>query len=465
VTDLPRGWAWKALGEIAEVIGGVTKDGKRETGKDLVEVPYLRVANVQRGRIDISRIASIRVPIKKAEKLALMPGDVLLNEGGDRDKLGRGWVWDGQIPRCIHQNHVFRARIRNDALHPRLLAWYANEVAHQWFESNGRQSVNLASISLSKIRTFPVPIPPLDEQRRIVEILEDHLSRLDVAARELQRGADKLGVLLNVIRFAAFRCGDATEGQMSRLDLLTIRECACSPGMKRGRPAPVPPAVQEVPWGDRWPTLSLEEVTDPQRTISYGILKPGPNLPGGVPYVRVVNMRGDVIDTLGLHRTTRDIAEAYGRAALEPEDVLVSIRGTYGRVAVVPESLRGANITQDTARIACLQHVLPEFVAEFLRSPFAQAHMKSVARGVAVKGVNIGDLRGLPIPVPNIGEQRRIVDRIRAAVDEVERIQAAINAARQRGCSLRRALLAHAFSGRLTGVRDVSEVVEEMAGV
>ncbi|GAB3862422.1 hypothetical protein GCM10029963_68550 [Micromonospora andamanensis] len=177
--DIPETWQWKRLGEIADVIGGVTKDAKRQSDPDFVEVPYLRVANVQRARLDLSEVTCIRVPPKKAEQLRLLPGDVLLNEGGDRDKLGRGWVWEGQIPDCIHQNHVFRARIRGGVLQPKLLAWHANGFGRRWFEVNGLQSVNLASISLAKMRQFPVPIPPVAEQYGMVQAAETYLSQLD----------------------------------------------------------------------------------------------------------------------------------------------------------------------------------------------------------------------------------------------------------------------------------------------
>ncbi|MFD6665679.1 restriction endonuclease subunit S [Micromonospora chalcea] len=177
--SIPDTWQWKRLDEIAEVVGGVTKDSKRQSDPGFVEVPYLRVANVQRARLDLSEVAHIKVSPKKADQLRLEPGDVLLNEGGDRDKLGRGWVWEGQLPNCIHQNHVFRARIKGDVLHPKLLAWHANGFGRRWFEVNGLQSVNLASISLGKMKKFPVPIPPRPEQDRLVQVAEEYLSLLD----------------------------------------------------------------------------------------------------------------------------------------------------------------------------------------------------------------------------------------------------------------------------------------------
>ncbi|MBP5905818.1 restriction endonuclease subunit S [Streptomyces sp. LBUM 1478] len=196
---VPRNWHWCRLEDVAEVVGGVTKDSKKQSDPDLPEVPYLRVANVQRGRLNLDQISVIRVPAKKAEALALEPGDVLLNEGGDRDKLGRGWVWEGQIPGAIHQNHVFRARVRAGAIDPKIMSWYANS-SGRWFERNGKQSVNLASISLSKIKKFPLPVPPEAEQKRIVERIEDNLSVMDnvtaLIARSRLRSASLRRALL-----------------------------------------------------------------------------------------------------------------------------------------------------------------------------------------------------------------------------------------------------------------------------
>lgn len=172
--DIPATWEWKRLEEIADVVGGITKDSKNQVNTEFEEIPYLRVANVQSGHIKLDVITSIRASDAKIRKLLLEPGDVLLNEGGDRDKLGRGWVWRGEIARCIHQNHVFRVRMREELLKPELLAWHANSYGRIWFERNGKQSVNLASVSLSVIKKFPVPVPPLGEQASIVQrVFED----------------------------------------------------------------------------------------------------------------------------------------------------------------------------------------------------------------------------------------------------------------------------------------------------
>ncbi|WP_086794589.1 restriction endonuclease subunit S [Streptomyces thermovulgaris] len=205
--DLPRlpgGWAWARLEEIADVVGGITKDSKRQSDPKLVEVPYLRVANVQRGRLDLSNVSSIRATPDKIAALSLRPGDVLLNEGGDRDKLGRGWIWEGQIDNCIHQNHVFRARVRDEVVDPKIIAWHANSFGRRWFEVNGKQSVNLASISLKKIRQFPVPVPPSDVQEEIVKETERRLSVIEKTEAAIRSVLGRVAIVRRSLLAEAF---------------------------------------------------------------------------------------------------------------------------------------------------------------------------------------------------------------------------------------------------------------------
>jgi type I restriction enzyme, S subunit len=185
VPNVPTGWAWTMLSALAEVVGGVTKDSKRQDDPDFVEVPYLRVANVQEGALQLETVKTIRVSVKKAEQLRLRSGDVLLNEGGDRDKLGRGWIWEGQVPDCIHQNHVFRARVLRNVLNPKFLSWHGNTFGRAWFETNGNQTTNLASISLTNVKRLPIVVPPRFEQDQIVELIERHLTMLDAATKSV----------------------------------------------------------------------------------------------------------------------------------------------------------------------------------------------------------------------------------------------------------------------------------------
>jgi type I restriction enzyme S subunit len=196
-------WPWTTLGAIAEIVGGVTKDSKRQGDPSFVEVPYLRVANVQRGFLDLAEVATIRVPPDKAKALELRAGDVLFNEGGDRDKLGRGWVWSGEVEGCIHQNHVFRARLL-DGFEPKFVSWHGNTFGRGWFEEHGRQTTNLASLNLTTLRSFPVPAPPLEEQRRVVAQVERQLSIADAMATGIDHALRRSAALRRGILAEAF---------------------------------------------------------------------------------------------------------------------------------------------------------------------------------------------------------------------------------------------------------------------
>lgn len=203
VPDLPEGWAWAPLGEVADVVGGVTKDAKRQDDPSFVERPYLRVANVQRGHLDLEVVTTIRVSPEKAAKLELRPGDVLFNEGGDRDKLGRGWVWEGQIDGCIHQNHVFRARVPT-GIGSKLVSIWGNTFGQGWFEGRGKQTTNLASINLATLRSFPIPIGPPEEQQRILAELDRQMSDLEACERSVDAGLEVSAALRRSVLRAAF---------------------------------------------------------------------------------------------------------------------------------------------------------------------------------------------------------------------------------------------------------------------
>lgn len=160
------------LKDLADIGSGITL-GREFSGVGTAEYPYLRVANVQDGRLELSEVKTIRVPVESAERVMLQPGDVLMNEGGDFDKLGRGAVWEGQIPNCLHQNHVFRVRCDQSRLLPGFLAlWAASAFGKRFFILASKQSTNLASINSTQLKGFPVLSPPIEKQREILDAVE-----------------------------------------------------------------------------------------------------------------------------------------------------------------------------------------------------------------------------------------------------------------------------------------------------
>ena len=177
--ELPEGWVWASLDMLGEIASGVAKGSKRDAAVPVREVPYLRVANVQRGFFDLSEIKTILATERDITDLTLQAGDVLFNEGGDRDKLGRGWVWRNEVETCIHQNHVFRMRPFLAEALPELISHHGNTFGKTWFQSAGKQTTNLASINMTRLRMFPVPLGPADEQRELLNQLDAQIEQLD----------------------------------------------------------------------------------------------------------------------------------------------------------------------------------------------------------------------------------------------------------------------------------------------
>lgn len=167
----PRNWAVVAFDEVAVVIGGVTK-GRNLRGKQVVVCPYLAVANVQRSFFKLEDLKSIEIAEDELPKYLVHEGDLLITEGGDWDKVGRTAIWQGGIENCVHQNHVFKARVPSEKL---LKAWvelvFNSGIGRNYFAGASKQTTNLASINMTQLRSFPLPIPPVDEQRRILDAL------------------------------------------------------------------------------------------------------------------------------------------------------------------------------------------------------------------------------------------------------------------------------------------------------
>jgi type I restriction enzyme S subunit len=197
-------WSWKKLSDIAEIQGGVTKDSKKQSDED-EEIPYLRVANVQRGYLDLTEIKTIRIPSLKLEKLLLKQGDVLFNEGGDLDKLGRGWVWENQISRCSFQNHVFRARLYDSNNSSKYISWWGNTQGHEYFIRQGKQTTNLASINKTILSNLPINMPPAEEQKEIVRRVESLFALADAVEKQYLAAKQRLDRLTQSLLAKAFR--------------------------------------------------------------------------------------------------------------------------------------------------------------------------------------------------------------------------------------------------------------------
>ncbi len=195
VDKVPYHWELVCLKRISEVQTGLTL-GKVYQGK-LVERPYLRVANVQDGHLDLNEVTTIEVPEEVAQRVVLNAGDVLMTEGGDLDKLGRGTIWSGEIEGCLHQNHIFAIRCFKHKLLPQFLAYLTgSQYGRDYFEATGKRTTNLASTNSTKVGLFPIPRPSTKEQQIISDFLDARLAHIG----KIVNGIKSQIVTLNLFR-------------------------------------------------------------------------------------------------------------------------------------------------------------------------------------------------------------------------------------------------------------------------
>lgn len=201
--EFNKQWPIMALSDIADIRAGATL-GRSLCGPT-IKLPYLRVANVQDGYLDLGSIKEIEILESEQEKWQLQDGDILLTEGGDWDKLGRGVVWHSEIKMCIHQNHIFRLRVNPNEFDPEYLcSLIGSAYGKDYFRAASKQTTNLASINQRQLKAFKAFKPPLEEQRRIIAYVDALQSNLDALKRHQAETANKLDALMPSILNKAF---------------------------------------------------------------------------------------------------------------------------------------------------------------------------------------------------------------------------------------------------------------------
>lgn len=322
------------------------------------------------------------------------------------------------------------------------------------------------AISGDTIRKLLIPIAPRDERPLIVAEIEKQFSRLDEAVAGLKR------VKANLKRYKAAVLKAAVEGRLVETEaelarrqgrsyetgeqllkriLETRRSQWKSKGKYKEPASPDTAGLPELPKGWVWATL--DQIGQEGRPVIYGIIKPGPHVSNGVPYVRVTEMKDGIIDVANLKRAASERAAKFARATLAAGDVLISKDGTIGRVAVVPPQLAGGNITQHVMRAPVHELMCRDYVVWSIRSDICQRWLTGETKGVALRGVNVEDFRRLPIPVAPLQEQGRIVTEVERRLSIINEVAAEVDTNLIRCERMRQATLSQAFAGSIAHTR------------
>ena len=189
----PMNWQEKKLEEIADIVSGITK-GRKVQCTDLYEVPYMAVSNVKDGYIDWTTVKTILATQAEIEQYHLMPNDVLMTEGGDPDKLGRGAIIHEPPSDCIHQNHIFRVRLDQSKITPEFMEQYLQrQKAKRYFLGCAKQTTGIASINMRQLRALPMLIPPIELQQEFSE----YVSQIDKSKSVIQKSLDETQLLFD----------------------------------------------------------------------------------------------------------------------------------------------------------------------------------------------------------------------------------------------------------------------------
>lgn len=462
---LPEGWVEVEVGEAFKVVGGGTPSrGSPKFWNG--DIPWVTSADLEEDLgIRIRRFVTT-LGIEESAASVVPAGSVIV-----ATRVGLGKVGLAVQPMTFSQD--CQTLIPPTGIDAAFAAHQLKRLSRR-FRGQAR-GTTISGITKKQLLSTDFSIAPLPEQRRIVAKIEELFSELDAGVAALERARAKLERYRASVLKAAVE-GRLTEqwrkenppeetGEVLLKTILTERrkrweeeQLAAFTAKGKRPPAgwrekykepegPDTSGLPELPEGWCWGTA--EQLTDPVRTISYGIVKLGDHDPVGIPTLRSSNVRSLRLDLSFVKRVKRSVSNAYSRTIIRDGDVLVTIRGTLGGVARVPEALGGFNISREVALLAVLDQGLSELLPYFIASPSSQGWVSGNLRGIAYTGINLSDLRFLPIPLPPRSEQVEIVRVLEDIFGRLEQANEALPTLKSRATLLRQSILKLAFEGRL----------------
>ena len=401
-------------------------------------VPYLRNVSVQWGRIDTENVVTMELDDRQRDRFGIKSGDLLVCEGGE---IGRCAVWHGRDEYIAFQKALHRIR-PNSCLDVRFLRYLL-----EYYSLNGtlaRLSTGstIAHLPQQQLRKVPVPIPPIPEQHRIVDVLEDHFSRLDSAE-----------TMLNAVERRARMLSDwwidaAILGKTSGTPMIS------PPGASlRGKYGRFDfQSLPNLPQGWKWRlSESVCKSINSGSTPSADRMQQGH---GDVPFLKVYNIApaGHVDFSKNPTFISGDThRRQLGRSVTRPGDVVTNIVGPpLGKSAVVPDSYEEWNHNQAIVSFRAGEEVEPAWLATCMRSRFVVDLLKSTARATAGQfNIALSTCRELPLPLPPIDVQRSLLSDLSNQQTALHHACFSVVTARSRSKALRRSLLRAAFNGEL----------------
>lgn len=437
MSELPAGWVVCQLSDIGHIVTGKTPSTKepRFYGG---EIPFIKPGDLDHSGAVISTEVYL-TDDGLTEVPALPPDSIVVTCIGNLGKVGI-------TTKLSASNQQINAVVPDQGVDPTYIFHYCKTLK-PWLESES-SATTISIVNKGVFSTAPVALPPLTEQTRIAQKLDELLAQVD----SLKARIDAIPALLKRFRqsvLAAAVSGRLTEewrgkntGELGPV----LNPKAKALGMEELA------AAEELltePLPTFWKKYALEQLVEPDRGIPYGIVQTGSAVDKGIPTVRCGDVKSLFIDTSSLKIVSAEIEHEYKRTRLKGGEVLLAIRGSVGNVGVAPAALRDCNISREVAMIPTLPSVLPFYLACLLQSPLGQRLLVGKVRGVAQKGINLSDVRRLPVALPPYEEQTEVVCRVEQLFAFADQLEAKVTSAKSRIDHLTQSILAKAFRGEL----------------
>jgi len=380
--------------------------------------PYLRAANVGWSGLLLDDVKEMNFTDDEMSTYRLAPDDIILSEAsGSPDEVGKPALWSGEITDCAFQNTLLR--VRSNGPVPKYLLHFFRHLALSRAFARSSRGVGIHHIGRAALASWPVPIPPLVEQRRIVEVLEDYLSRVDAA--EILLG--------QVVR------------RVQALEASSLSSVATGPEVSLGDVAQIQGGIQK----------------QPKR-------KPRDN---AYPFLRVANVTAQGLDLSDVHAIELFGAELE-RLRLRKGDLLV-VEGNgsptqIGRAAVWDGSIKDCVHQNHLIRVRPKSGLLPTYLEAVWNSPAFRRNLTDVASSTSgLYTLSVAKLTQLRLPVPSLDEQQSRVGQVADVRSGARRLRDGATSGARKAQQLRRALLAAGFSGQLSA--SPIAPIEELLGV
>jgi type I restriction enzyme S subunit len=386
-------------------------------------IPLVRIMDVASGRVNQDSLEQIsQYQSHEFRRTVVRAGELVISVVGT---IGRAFI----VPPSLEGANLSRALARvqlKPTMEARFLEFGFLATPFQSFVELVPAGTAQRVLNLGDLAEYLVAVPAPPEQRAIAVFLDRETARIDALVAKKERLIELL--------------------QEQRTALITR-------AVTKGLDPTVPMKDSGVEWlGEipaHWDVKRLWHLTPSDRRIMYGIVLPGPNVDDGVPIVKGGDVAPERLRLERLNRTTREIESGYVRSRLRGGDLVYAIRGSIGEVAMVPDELEGANLTQDAARIAYTVSTHGSWLVHALKSSAVFAQLESGALGATIRGINIRDLKRASIAVPPRAEQRIIAAYLGRETARIDALVAKVRDAIERLKELRTAIISAAVTGKI----------------